>query len=408
MDLTNDVIDRLEKENERSGVPHDYPKLPDLQLARYYDQDYYDAELATLWRHSWLFAGHDSELPDVGSYIVPDIPFAPVLLVRGKDGEVRAFLNACRHRGAPVAAGCAGQVKRHLVCGFHSWAYDLQGNLVGVTEKRDFTELQISERGLTELRCARWGGFLFVALDDDVPDFEEWNHALISRHSDIVCADLRFVHRNHVDVDANWKVVTEAFLETYHLKTVHRTSAAPYLLPRQTVVELYPHGHSNNYVRRKTELSDESLRSRQQFHPTDVPNVPGLPEYYKLAPPAPSLFPNVMMPLSAGGFPVITFWPLGLRRTRIEVAHYGFNWGEGDAPAGWSSKIAAFDQLIREDVENLAPMQRSIDAAAHGGAPLSYQERRLWHLNAEIDRFVRDRVPPALHVDDLLADFVVD
>lgn len=408
MDLTPTVMDALRAEDERDGVPADYPALPDLPIARYTSQEYYEAELATVWRRSWLFAGHASELPESGSYRIPDIPFAPILLVRGRDGQVRAFLNTCRHRGAPVAQGCSGTVKRHLVCGFHSWAYDLEGKLVGVTEKRDFTDLQLSERGLVPVRLATWGGFLFVALSDDVPDFAEWNAALIRRHSDLVAAPLRFVHRGSWDVAANWKVVTEAFLETYHLKTVHRQSAAPYLLPRQTSVELYRHGHSNNYVMRKPRPTDASDANRQTFHPIDVPDVPGLPDYYRLAPPAPSMFPNVMMPLSSGGFPVITFWPLGLRKTRIEVAHFGLDWGEGERPEGWKTKIAAFDQLIDEDLVNLEPMQRSIDAAAHEGMPLSYQERRLWHLNAEIDRMLRDRVPASLRVDDLLAGLVVE
>ncbi|NKQ54294.1 aromatic ring-hydroxylating dioxygenase subunit alpha [Amycolatopsis sp. K13G38] len=392
VDRTKEILATLADEQERNEVPADYPELPDLALARYTDRNYYQAEIDTVWRRSWLFAGHESEVPEAGSYRVPDIPFAPILLVRGHDDTIRAFLNACRHRGAPVARGCGGKVKRHLICGFHSWAYDLAGNLVGVTEKRDFTDLRIAERGLTSVRCESWGGFLFVNLDPEAPAFDDWNASLVRRHSDIMTADLRFVHRRTVDVDANWKVVTEAFLETYHLKTVHRTSAAPYLLPRQTAVELYPNGHSNNYVMRKREVGAESLASRRQFHPSDVPEIPGLPDFYRLCPPAPSLFPNVMIPLSAGGFPVITFWPTSLSSTRIEIAHFGFNWGAGDRPSGWAQKVAAFDRLIDEDVENLAPMQRSIEAAAHKGIPLSYQERRIWHLNSEIDRFVRDRV----------------
>lgn len=408
MDLTTHVLEALAREDVRDGVPADYPDLPDLPIARYTSEEYYRAELDTVWRRSWLFAGHDSELPEPGSYRVLDVPFAPVLLVRGNDGKVRAFINACRHRGAPVAQGCSGKVRRHLVCGFHSWAYDLEGNLVGVTEKRDFTALQLSERGLSPVRLASWGGFLFIALSDDVAEFDEWNAALLRRHSDLVTAPLRFVHRGTWDVGANWKVVTEAFLETYHLKTVHRQSAAPYLIPRQTAVELYPNGHSSNFVMRKQATGDDARANRESFHPTDVPEVPGMPDYYRIAPPAPSLFPNVMMPLSSGGFPVITFWPLGLRETRIEVAHFGLDWGEGERPRGWDRKIAAFDQLIEEDLVNLEPMQRSIDAAAHPGMPISYQERRLWHLNVEIDRMVRDRVPDAMRVDDRLAHLVVE
>lgn len=409
MNLSDSIAAMLAAEQERSEVPEGYPKLPDLPLGRYNDPDLYRAELETVWRRSWLFAGHESEVPEVGSYRVPGIPFAPVLLVRGEDRVVRAFLNACRHRGAPVTQDCEGRAKRTLVCGFHSWAYDLQGKLVGVTEKRDFNAVIAEERSLTSLRCESWGGFLFVNFDQDAEPFAQWASSLVTRYSDVMTADLRFVHRESVDVGCNWKVVTEAFLETYHLNTVHRRSAAPYLNPRQTAVELFPHGHSTNYVARKQNVSGASAENRKAFHPTDVPDIPGLPDFYRTSPPAPSLFPNVMIPLSSGGFPIITFWPLSMKATRIETAHFGFNWGEGPRPAGWEDKIVAFRQLVVEDVANLEPMQFSIDSAAHAGIPLSYQERRIWNLNAELDRVVGpERIPEALRVEDLLRDYVID
>jgi choline monooxygenase len=408
MQLSASIAAMLAAEQDRAEVPAGYPKLPDLPLGRYTDPELYRDELATVWRRSWLFAGHQTELPEVGSYRVPGIPFAPVLLVRGQDNVIRAFLNACRHRGAPVAQGCSGRVNRTLVCGFHSWAYDLQGRLVGVTEKRDFAGLIPEERSLASLRCESWGGFVFVNFDHDAVPLAQWAASLMSRYSDIMTADLRFVHRESVDVDCNWKVVTEAFLETYHLKTVHRRSAAPYLNPRQTAIELFPFGHSTNYVARKQQVGGESARNRESFHPSDVADIPALPDFYRTAPPAPSIFPNVMMPLSSAGFPIITFWPLELKKTRIETAHYGLNWGEGPRPAGWDSKIAAFRQLVDEDVTNLEPMQFSIDSAAHTGIPLSYQERRIWHLNSEVDRIAgRDRIPEPLRVDNLLRDYVV-
>jgi hypothetical protein len=101
MNLTNSIEAALAFEQDRREVPDGYPNLPDLPLARYNAPQLYRQEFATVWRRSWLFAGHTTELPQVGSYRVPDIPFAPVLLVRGEDGAIRAFLNACRHRGPP-------------------------------------------------------------------------------------------------------------------------------------------------------------------------------------------------------------------------------------------------------------------------------------------------------------------
>jgi phenylpropionate dioxygenase-like ring-hydroxylating dioxygenase large terminal subunit len=183
--------------------------------------------------------------------------------------------------------------------------------------------------------------------------FAQWAAPLVRRYSDIMTANLRFVHRESTVVACNWKVVTEAFLETYHLNTVHRRSAAPYLNSRQTAVELYADGHSTNYVARKQKVSGESARNRESFHPAGIAEIPDLLPFYRSAPPAPSIFPNVMMPLSNAGFPIITFWPLSLRSTRIETAHFGTDWRP--RPTGWDDKIAAFRRLVDEDVQNWSP-----------------------------------------------------
>ena len=94
--------ERSAYEAARTGPPDGFPKLPDLPLGRYTDPDFYALERDHLWKRSWLYAAHDSELADVGSYKLCDIAGAPVLLVRGDDRVVRAFFNSCRHRGAPV------------------------------------------------------------------------------------------------------------------------------------------------------------------------------------------------------------------------------------------------------------------------------------------------------------------
>jgi phenylpropionate dioxygenase-like ring-hydroxylating dioxygenase large terminal subunit len=409
-DLTAAVLARLDEEDLRDSVPDGFPHLPDMALGRYTDPDYYAAEMREVFHRSWLFAGHESELPEPGSYIVADIPFAPVLLVRAKDGVIRAFLNACRHRGAPVVGDCAGKVRKNLVCGFHSWTYDLTGQLIGVTEKRDFLGLDKEQRSLTSLRCETWGGYLFVTFDADAEPLLDWLGPVARRYSDLMTAPgQRLAHKSSVDVRCNWKVAVESFMETYHIKTIHAQSAAVYVEPRRTSIDLYPRGHSSMYLARKHEMTGDTAKNRQAFHPEQMPELEGLPEFYKLAPPAVSLFPNLVMPLSTAGFPIIGFWPLGLDRTRIVVAQYGPDWGDGPRPAGWEKKIASFDILMEEDVLNLEPMQHSIEAAAHKGIPLSYQERRIWHLNAEITRLLgAENVPEPLAVPDLLRDYVVD
>src|SRR5262245_33516915 len=160
-------------ERDRDGPPAGFPALPDIALGRYTDPEFFELEREYLFGTVWLYAAHDSELRGAGSYKLCDVVGNPVVLVRGQDGDVRAFRNACRHRGAPVVRDSCGTA-RMLVCQFHSWTYDLEGQLARVPDERDFVGLDRSQRALPRVRCERWGGWWFVSLDADAPPLLEW------------------------------------------------------------------------------------------------------------------------------------------------------------------------------------------------------------------------------------------
>jgi hypothetical protein len=117
-------------------------------------------------------------------------------------------------------------------------------------------------------------------------------------------------------------------------------------------------------------------------------------------------FPNVMYNFDVLGFPIFVYTPLAVNRSRMTIHFYGLDWGDGPPPAGWEARVQQWDVLTSEDMKNLEPIQRSIEAAAHRGIPLSYQERRIWHLHVELDRWLGDRMPEALRVPDLLGDYL--
>ena len=147
--------ERSAAETARTAPPDGFPPLPDLPLGRYTDPEFFRLETERLFRRAWLYAIHDSELAEPGAYALREIAGAPVLLVRGDDdrtrgrcaGPVRAFYNACRHRGAPVVKGDSG-CARLLVCQYHSWTYGLDGALLRVPDERDFVGLDPEQRGL--------------------------------------------------------------------------------------------------------------------------------------------------------------------------------------------------------------------------------------------------------------------
>jgi phenylpropionate dioxygenase-like ring-hydroxylating dioxygenase large terminal subunit len=235
---------RSAEETARTAPPEGFPVLPDLPLGRYTDPDFYRLEQERLFGRTWLYACHDSELPDAGSYRLCDVAGRAILLVRGDDGEVRAFFNACRHRGAPVVRESAGTA-RMLICQYHSWGYDLQGCLARVPDERDFVGLRMEDRGLPPVRCEAWGGWWFVNLDPGAVPLLEFLDPLPHLLADIAASPLRVIATRHAELRCNWKILAEGFLEVYHARTVHPTTVAPSLDTRGTVISLFDHGHQN-------------------------------------------------------------------------------------------------------------------------------------------------------------------
>jgi phenylpropionate dioxygenase-like ring-hydroxylating dioxygenase large terminal subunit len=392
---------RIAFETARNEPPSGFPKLPDLPLGRYTDPEFFALETEQVFKRSWLYAGHVSEWAEVGSYRLLDNPFAPVLVVRGTDGVMRGFMNACRHRGAPVVREDAG-VARLLVCQYHSWAYDLAGELVRVPDERDFVGLCKEERALTNVRCESWGGFVFVNLDHDAPPLLEWLAPLVDRLPEIASASLRVVDKKSYDVRCNWKIMAEGFLEVYHAKTIHANTVAEVLDPRGAVMQLFPNGHTAMV----TPYSEKVLATGRDSV-AGLPRIPDLDPIYWTTNPAFGIFPNLITPLEAAGFPFLLFWPLAIDRTRLDIVWFGADWADNERPDAWNRRLSHFDVIMDEDLKNLEPIQRSIEAAAHSGIPLNYQERRIWHVHTSIDQMIGpDRIPTELHVPNLLKDYV--
>ncbi len=166
---------RTAAERARTAPPVDFPPLPALAPGRYTDPAFFALERATLWRRSWLYAGHIDQLPEAGSYFLWQHGSAPIVVMRGDDGEIRAFYNTCRHRGAPVLQQAEGRAGPSLVCGYHGWSYDRAGRQRMVTEPRDWSQPPAC-RNLVTVRCERAANWIFVCEDLDaelLPDFLE-------------------------------------------------------------------------------------------------------------------------------------------------------------------------------------------------------------------------------------------
>jgi phenylpropionate dioxygenase-like ring-hydroxylating dioxygenase large terminal subunit len=158
----------------------------------------------------------------------------PVLMTRGGDGEVRAFANICRHRGAPVAQGCGNA--RAFVCPYHGWTYDAAGKLLGTTDKVGFAGIDLASHGLVRLPAAERHGLMFVrpkpigASESGAIDIDADLGALVPDLAALRLETYPIFSADRVAPRINWKFAIDTFLEGYHIPHLHRKTIAPYFI----------------------------------------------------------------------------------------------------------------------------------------------------------------------------------
>lgn len=395
-----------EKTIRVGGSYEKLPKLPQIPRRRYTDEAFYQVELEHVFKRTWLQVSHVSEFEQVGSYHLLDLPFAPVVVVKGEDGELRAFINACRHRGASVvreASGCA----RAFTCKYHSWRYDLAGKLKSLPASSSFTDLDTSELSLQSVRCELWGGFVFINMDTNAQPLDEWMAAMTPRFSNQAEAPLRIVSKQSWELNCNWKMAVEAFRESYHVPTVHPQTAAAALDGYDTFYELYPNGGSTIFIPYSKMIMDQQF-SGVSLRASTLQRLSGTEdEKYNITTVLAAFFPNYIIGFQPSGFPLISAWPLGVDRCRMDVIWYGMDWGDGPVPEEWNKVVSDFTVLAGEDISNLEGMQQAVSADPDKGMPISTLECPVYQLHAEIDKAIGvDNVPEHLRVPDVLQDFI--
>ena len=184
----------------------------------YSDAEYYRADLEAIWYRDWIFAGHDCELAAPGAYLTLQIGDYPVLVVRGRDGGLRAFHNSCRHRGSRICAEAHGSVSR-LKCPYHQWTYELDGRLHYARDMpEDFDKAAF---GLQPVHCAQVGGYVFVCVAATAPDFAPFR-ALAGRYlGPHRLGETKVAFESTIVEQANWKLVWENNRECYHCGGSH-------------------------------------------------------------------------------------------------------------------------------------------------------------------------------------------
>jgi phenylpropionate dioxygenase-like ring-hydroxylating dioxygenase large terminal subunit len=265
-------------------------------LAHYRSEERYAAELALVLRRYPTPFCPSAALPETGSYVARDAAGTPILAVRGNDGRVRAFRNACRHRGTELAAGSG--CSKAFVCRYHGWTYGLDGALRHVPHEHGFPGLDKTTRGLVPVETTERHGVVFVTQEE--PRLAD---TCIDELPELIPPNLQLIGATEIDVPANWKIVVEGFLEGYHIRPTHRETFYPVQFDNLNVVETF--GRNSRIAfpyRRINKLRDVPPAER---------SADGMLTYVY------HLFPNAMVATFPTNVVMVVLEPLAIDRTRI-------------------------------------------------------------------------------------------
>ena len=278
----------------------------------YFDPARFEREKAILFRKYPVVVGFSAQLRKPGDFIANNDTGQAILVARGLDGKLRAFLNVCRHRSATVELKSCGANKRAFVCPYHGWSYDLTGKLVGITDGAWFGEVDRAALGLKQLAVAEHCGMVFVVPTALEPG--QSGEIDIGSYFGAVKDDLAGWDMTGWEVQSttplrprmNWKLVIDTFLELYHFRYLHGASVAPLFLDNITAYERRAQ-HSRFAVCKPSLLEVESA-PRESWRLRDHAVV-----LY-------NLFPNTVLAYTADHCGVFTSYPISPDEALINVS----------------------------------------------------------------------------------------
>ncbi len=325
-----------------------------VALDRYLDPERCRREVEVLFRRMPLVVCAASQVGRPGDCLTHDLSGRPILVLRGRDGVLRAFLNVCRHRGTRLVAADQTQCKGTIVCPYHAWTFAHDGRLVGLPHEEGFPSLDKAANGLVELPVYEAAGLVFVmpAPPQKEFDFQAWLGP--------VGADLRRFgfdgavryHPRRFERRMNWKMMFDANLETYHFRFAHARTIAPMFGDNKGVFDVFdPHMRMFLPKARTVELkgTDES-----QWDIRWAGNV-----IY-------TLFPNTIVLVEPDHAVVMTVWPQGPEHVVLDSMALVPEPPQTDkARDYWNRNMKIFWDALDEDYDMMESMQSTLRSGAN-------------------------------------------
>jgi len=331
-------------------------------VANYLRPERFAAELDVLRCHPVAFCP-SAAVAEPGAYVSREAGGVPVVVVRGDDGALRAFHNACRHRGAAVVCG-AGRAAA-FACPYHGWTYQLDGRLRGVPHKHGFPDLDLDANGLVPVTTSEHHGVVFVTQRGPAtpgPEIEEL--------AGLLSYDLQFTGSESTEHPVNWKILAETFLEGYHIRSLHNETFFPVQFDNLNIIETFgPHSRITFPYRNVSRPFDLGSRAAVRSRLTYV--------YH--------LFPNVMIATFPSQVLMIVLEPLAADRTTTVT----YTWRDVvNPPRGDPSLVG---RGTAEDFQIARSIQRGLASGPNEDLQFGRFEGAIAHFHRTLDAALTSR-----------------
>jgi phenylpropionate dioxygenase-like ring-hydroxylating dioxygenase large terminal subunit len=334
----------------------------------YFDPEFFEAEKRAFLRAAPQVVCHESEIAEPGEWRTLEYLGESVILIRGDDGEVRAFSNVCRHRGSRIVDGNGGCAKV-LTCPYHAWSYARDGRLVGVPHRNEYPGLNTKELGLVPVALERWHGFLFVALEPGAPSVAEMMAPYAAEVAPYRLEDLQVIGRVTIRPRAlNWKTIADNYSDGLHIPVGH--PGLTRLFGRNYHIEASIHVDKMEGDLVEKESSNPSERAYQRL----LPRVDHLPEshqrkwlYFKL-------FPNVAFDIYPDQVDFMQFLPLSATETVIREISYALPDDRREMRAARHLNWRINRRVNAEDTELITRVQLGMQSTTYKAGPLGASE----------------------------------
>ena len=350
-----------------------------LPVAAYRDEERYQKEFDRIFTKLPLGLALSVELPEPGSYLARTILNKPVLLTRDDQGNIRSFLNVCRHRGAIVCPDGAGK-KSRFVCPYHSWAFAADGELLRLNAAGTFGDVDKTALGLTPLPCAEKSGVIWVALDPDANfDIDDWLGEFSGKLDSLDLANWYLYEQRDLS-GPGWKVTLDGYLEVYHHDTVHGKTVGKHTVGNLLVHDTYG-PHQRLTFGRKT-LSELSRNDGQEWDGS---------QYIRIVH---SVFPNLSISGIVGGHCLVSQVFPGdspdstVTRQTLLCARKPES--EADKRAAEEFSAMTLQAVRDEDYVIGYSIQRALLAGANTHFVIGRNEPGVQHYHQWVDRFMQD------------------